>query len=313
MLRNVQVWQITDPLGDPLPVRFPSARLFRVLDAERRRKRGNLSCFHRDGTETLLEPITSSPRPQFSLHRVRRENLPSEVDPTGNVTDLSIPGPNGLVEATELVFFPRNVVVAVYNHQGPRVRRLAEWLSLRLDTHISLRPVFRSDAIAIIDSMERFTTIELALPAEMAVDLDPADENDVFAALEASARATDGGAARVVLSVGRHRRASARQRLAEQARSLVRRQDLGRFSTARVVGYLPGESDPTMINLVDDQLVLQREIEPISARDRRLSHRSAREACEETFEHHQAQIEATIPPVPAGDFPMPEKPIPVGN
>ena len=305
MRRMVQVWQLTDPLGNPFSEGFPSASLCRLLAAEQGRSGGDLRFFHRDGAETLLEPVGDTPRPHLLLHRVRRDNLPSEVDGAGRVSNLSIPDPNGLVEATNLIFYPRNIVMVVYNHDGPRVRRFSEWLQGRLGVELGLRPVYREDAVDLINSMERITAIELALPAELADGLDPDGDDDVAAALGAVARLTDGGAAKVTFSVGRHRPPSARARLRDAARRLVRRQDISRFSTARITGYLPGDSEPTVLNLVEDQLVAQRQVEAVSSRDRRISHASARAACDDTFDVFKQQIESVVEPLPTATMRLP--------
>lgn len=303
MKRKVQVWQLTDALRNPLAQRVPAKSLYDLLAAQQAQG-VDMRFFHSDGMETLMEAVAGTPRPHLCLHRVRRDNLPAEVDPTGQIHDLSIPNANGLVEATNFVFYPRNVVVAVYNHEGPRVRRFVEWMNGRLGTDLDVRPVYRADVLAIIDSLVRVSSIELAIPAEMTGSLE-SDEDDVAGALGATANLTDGGTTHVTLGVGHRRPPSARQRLGAVARRIARRNDLPLFTTARVTGVLEGDREPTVVDLVHDQLVAQREVDPISVRDRRISHESALTACDDTYHQYKQQIEATVSPIPASNMPLP--------
>ena len=298
---------MTDAWGAPLEHRFPARQFVRLIDAVQADPRGDLRAFSRDGTELLLEAIGSA-RPHVCLHRIRRDNFPSE-EQSGRVQDLSIPETSGLAEGTHLFFYPRNVVLVLYNHEGPRAGRFSDWVRQRLDWDIQLQPVHRADIVDIINSMVRFNSVELSLSADQAAALlheDVAGDDDVAEALLAASRLTHVGNVRLALSVGPGMPSAQKQgAFRALVDRILGREDLPEFRTARVTGVLPDGRGTTVVDLIEDRLVTQQEVEPEASRFRRVSSVSAHAAAEATFELFKEQISAVVKPVDADAMTLP--------
>lgn len=308
MKRSVQVWRMTDGFGRPLPERFPARDFVDLVRKEQADPKGDLRAFSRDGTELLLEAFASN-RPHVCLHRVRRDNLPSEEE-GGRVRDLSIPPTSGLAEGTHLFFYPRNVVLVLYNHEGPRVGRFSDWLLQRVGLDIRFQPVHRADVMAIIQEMVRFNGVTIALSAEQAAALLEGDEipdDDVAEALVAASRLTGMGQVRLELSVGPGMPSPQKQRAFRAlVDRLLGREDLPDFRAARVTGVLPNGGGTTVVDLIEDRLVAQHEVEPEASRYRRVSTASALDAAESTFNLFNEQISAVVAPVDGGHMALVE-------
>ena len=298
---------MTDGFGSPLTSKFPAKEFVKLVQAAQDDATGNLRAFSPDGTELLLETF-ASPRPHVCLHRIRRDNLPSE-ETGGRVQDLSIPDTNGLAEGTHIFFYPRNVVLVLYNHDGPRIGRLAHWFRARLGIDVAFEPVHRTDVGSIIAEMVRFNGVEIALSADQAAALlqdDTFDDDDVSEALIAASRLTGMGHVRIGLSVGpgmpSPQKQGAFKALVER---LLGRDDLPLFRAARVTGVLPG-GGTTVVDLIEDRLVAQQEVEAELSRYRRVSAASAAAAAEGTFELFKEQLSAKVPPLADANLDLPE-------
>ncbi len=309
MERWVQVWQITDGLGIPLALRFPAHQLWQLIDREAQNG-ADLYNRDRDGTTTLLEALPGASRPHLALHTIRRSNLPSE-DAGGRIVDLTIDPRHGLAEGTHFLFCPRNVVICLYNHVGPRIGRLGNWLETRTGLSVQFTPLYRRDTWAVIEQMQRLTQIELSIPADQIAVIgdDPSFDPSLLDALRASARVSHGGLVHLVWSVGTGGHSVPQGRMRELAHSLVRSDKTG-FKGAKVSGRVEGSTSPIPVDLLHDQLVTRRSVEPERERSRRLSTGSAYEAMDETYELFKQQIQEAIEPVAAPHIALPDALIP---
>lgn len=308
MERWVQVWQITDPVGDPLPYRFPAHRVRDVVSAAQSANE-DLYSIDRDATVTLMESFSGT-RPHLALHTIRRVNLPSE-DANGRIVDLSINEAHGLAEGTHFLFCPRNVVVCLYNHQGPRIKRLGSWLHDRLGLDVSFVPLLRADTWAVVEQMRTITAVEVSIPAAQARALEPPPDNDddLLTALRASGDASQSGSLRVSWTVGRGRDRMPQSRMRGLAESLFRLDKRG-FKVAKIHGRLEGVKAPVPVDLIEDQLVTRRTVDPERQRSRRISTASAYEAMDDTYDSFRDQIQTAVDPVPDTRITVPDRLIP---
>lgn len=65
--------------------------------------------------------------PSLRFCRIRRSSFPL-IENAGNIRDLVINPEEGLLEPIHVVFFPHNIVGVEYNHFGPRISRLGDYL-----------------------------------------------------------------------------------------------------------------------------------------------------------------------------------------
>ena len=295
MERWVQIWQMTDQLHRPLGSRFPSQEFWRMVHGAAGAGE-DLYNEDRDGVLTLLEPLAGT-RPHLALHTIRRANLPSE-DAGGRIVDLSIDPRHGLAEGTHFVFCPRNVVVCLYNHNGPRIARLGSWLEARTGLKVGFVPLYRTDTWALIQQMERLTRIEITIPADQAEALgpDPTLDPGLLEALRASADASGGGLVHLSWSVGRGGHTVPQSRMRALAHSLVGSDKRG-FKGAKVHGKIEDVESPIPVDLLHDQLVTRRTVVLERQRSRRLSTSSAYEAMALTYEDFKGQIQTSVEPI----------------
>ncbi len=298
--RLAQVWLITDKDGQELGHRFPSSALRRLVKGAQAAGEDSYHVDARDGVRTLLHPFTGRD-PHFALYSIRRENLPAE-EAAGRIQPLSIPQTSGLAEGTHFLFMPRNVVICLYNHHGPRIRRLGAWIKDRVDIEVGFVPLYRTDTWDLVDRMQRITGVEVSVPAGQLVGLQSqpdATSGGLLGTLEAAAAAGDGrGTISLRMSVGRGQAQMHQSVLRRLATQLLGMEKHG-FTAARIVGKNEF-NHTTAIDLLHEQLVSRRTVEAESSRDHEVSASSAHEEMVRTFEEFRQQIEACTRPVDVG-------------
>ena len=104
----------TEPLLqiDTLPWEL-TGRYIRTID-------GGLMCCWVDRTEA---------NQRLRLATIRRAGLPQVENGGGTLSGLPIPPSSGLAEITHMMFFPNNLLGAVFNFYGPRATRLGAYLN----------------------------------------------------------------------------------------------------------------------------------------------------------------------------------------
>ena len=108
-----------------------------------------------DGNALCLLSRPSSAGTTAQFCRIRRTGFP-QLERGGHITDLLLDPDAGLLESIHVVFFPNNVVGAEYNHYGPRLSRLANYLRLKVPDvvpSLAFRPLLRGDAARKLESL----------------------------------------------------------------------------------------------------------------------------------------------------------------
>jgi hypothetical protein len=170
--RIVQFWHVTDHMHNPLPGIFPAGAVIRAIS--------DLPAADRyidtsDDMRLLAIPLRDAPPQHAALCRVRRDNLPS-LERAGQLGDLRLARDQNLAEATHFRFFNRNVVGMLYNHDGPRIGRLAKYLEEAVSISISFAPVLDADTARRLDRMGPLTSVNIGLSVARAHLLD--DDSD---------------------------------------------------------------------------------------------------------------------------------------
>ncbi len=84
-----------------------------------------------------------------------------QLERAGSITDLDLSPDTGLLESIHIVFFPNNKVGAEYNHFGPRISRLGNYLHEKSNEIVQaavLNPLLRRDAA---EQLERLTDLRV--------------------------------------------------------------------------------------------------------------------------------------------------------
>ena len=132
------------------------------------------------------------------LDKVRRDDVPSVGDPKGNRTRLALAEGSALLEPTYIAFLSDNVV-AVVNGNGPRPKRLAEYINQKFSAGVSLEPVLRGNYDTILRDMQ-ISRIDIAIPADRVTR--ELVGGDWVEALDGAHRLTENGIIRIGMSVG---------------------------------------------------------------------------------------------------------------
>jgi len=261
MYRTVQFFRITTRMENDLPYSFPAARLVRRLqNMEESGIERKFEC--KDGMELLAEGTVIDPFPSLAIYRTRRANLP-RLEERGVISDLPLGDAQALAEVTYFGFVGRNIVAVIYNHEGPRAKRLSSYVSGMFDFDMGMIPILRDDLSEVLERM-RMTAIEIAIPAAQIPDL-VAPGDDWARVLDDASHLMSDGIIKMSVSVGRSGGSDAKASRSRRIRELVtqlfsNREDLAQFSGARVNGVDLETNRPQSINLLEQIFITQVDI-----------------------------------------------------
>lgn len=298
MLRTVQFWRIAERDGTALPVAFPGGAVVRKLQtADKKNKNRYRMCS--DGVEILSEGLELRPNPLVAVYRTRRDNLP-RLDDNGRIGRLPLTGTQALAEPSFFAFLPRNIVGLLFNNDGPRAARLADYLNAKFNCDVSLQPVYREDLAEILDAM-RMTAVELSVPSAQVPMLGGGD--DWVEVLDNASNLIEDGMISLKMSIGRGGDAAARQARTNKVRDLVDRlrgrspDQLGHFSRVKVHGTQPGTKNPITVDLLNQKFVAQVEVDAETLFDAERAAPAARAVIVEQWRTNRDFLTASTPPV----------------
>ena len=299
MQRSVQYWRLVKADGSPLDGRFPAAQIARELrQAQESGLERHLEC--RDGMVLIAHAgRRNARRPVIVLDKVRRENLPSVGDRSGARRPIGLSPDEGLLEPTYCMFADNNVVAMPMSGNGPRAKRLCDYLSAKLSVEVGLDPVLTQNLDQVLDEM-RLSSIEVAIPAQR---INRAlIGGDWVDSLEASrVLAQDGGVVHVGVAVGRRGnrqwKESVRQRIRDLTNQLRGSGSLSEVQSARVTGTIRGSQ--RSVDLLADKFVEKVDVEPDVLADPEMSLDYARDLLREALGRSAEYLGQAVPVVPS--------------
>jgi hypothetical protein len=117
-----------------------------------------------DGNALCLLPAGERDAyPVARFCRVRRVGLP-QLEQAGRVEDMNLAEDQGLLESVHVVFLPDNVIGAEYNHYGPRVSRLGQYLHVKSAGGVeraSINPIIRKTVADQLDQLVDLHSLEI--------------------------------------------------------------------------------------------------------------------------------------------------------
>lgn len=303
MNRTVQYWRLTLPDGTPLAGRFPAQRVVKQLvKAEADDNNRYRVC--RDGMVLLGKGVADPDHRLLILDKVRRENLPSVGNSTGARRAIGLSPDEGLLEPTYCLFTRQNIVAMLTSGDGPRPRRLVDYLRAKLNIDIALAPILTQDLDQVLADM-RVSAIDVAIPANRITrDL---VGGDWVEALDGARTLAQDGVVRIGISVGRSGNAAHKQGMRGRIRQmtdLLRGSDgLAEFNSARVTGNIQGGN--RSINLLEDHFIEKTEVDADRINDPDRSAEYARELLRSSRARNKEYLESAVPTVPDGvaEFP----------
>lgn len=231
------------------------------------------------------------------LDKVRRENLPSVGNSSGARRAIGLSPDEGLLEPTYCLFTGRNIVAMLTSGDGPRPRRLVDYLRAKLDIEVGIEPVLTQNLEQVLTEM-RVSAIDVAIPASrISRDL---VGGDWVEALDGARALAQGGVVRVGFAVGRGGDAAHKQgmrRRIRQMTDLLRGSDgLSEFNSARVTGTIHGTN--RSLNLLEDRFIEKTEVDADRINDPDQSAEYARELLRSSRARNKAYLESAVPAVP---------------
>lgn len=261
---------------------------------------GDSGRYHRDIDGNVLcgfpkQDVGGSPALQFCL--IRRQDLP-RLERAGAVSDLDIDEASGLMEVSHVLFFPDNIVGVEYNHFGARPWRLADYFVAKAGdafAEMRLDRLLRQDIGTKLDNLKDVRLIELRVKPSYSSTIRRIDES-LADALDANAKVF--AAPDTVDVVLRPSQAGQRGALAQIKSTLSRlaqRDDLEDNAERAIVKGKDGESDRVrQLDILGDQLAVEKRIERIPGRSRGLDSTAAFQAILEAYEEVRDDIESSF-------------------
>jgi len=223
--------------------------------------------------------------------RVRRSALP-QIERQGDLRPLQIPAEAGLAEQIHVVTFAKNIVGFDFNFYGPRLSALAQYLADKTSCkELSFYPLVRRNVLRDLNQLGSIRMLTLKIRASYADTVSEASR-DLGSAFKAAIRAAEADTVELTLKP----EANARTWLGGKAKavitSLAGRADIREGADRFVVRGLNTESELLeTIDVLRDELVVEKDIAPLTDRSRALNAQSAFAAVEEAHTDLGTELE----------------------
>lgn len=298
--RTVMFWQIVDPkTGDPLNGTFPARQMVQRIKGL---PKGNRTFEARDGWRLQAQGIKQTSAQHIVLYRIRREGLP-HLERGGNYSDLQLAEDQNLAEATHVRFFPRNVIGVLYNHDGPQVGRLTQYLAGHLDAAVSFAPVLRRDVAQSLDSMQELSQVYVAIPVNRAHLLKD-DGTDTIRTLKEMVKASSSKTVYAKFTLWGSDDPKAGSKWLKVIKKIASTDMFAAFKQLKVKGYDFEAEKRVWVDLVAEQLTMSEQVELSSALGRAVKPSSAADAIQNAYDLMESEITSSVPPVKQSDPPL---------
>ena len=276
------------PLGFDSPSALAAIDVLPFNDTPRGR-------YERDGDGNALCLFISAQHGEaVEFCRIRRTGLPL-LESAGHLSELPIAPDAGLSEAIQVLFLPKNIVGAVYNHYGPRLSALGPYLYERARGAIppvTFRPLLDSDASRQLDKLDDLRILEFDIRPSFAATLNTIDPSLGHAFGAVSGLFDSPEVISLVLKAPRRDARGFLSRRSASIRNILRRPDV-RENVERL--RLRGKNVETdrveTMDLLRDRFVSTQEIVRVSRRSRSLDRGSAFEAIRTAYASLKDELE----------------------
>jgi len=224
---------------------------------------------------------------------IRRIALP-QVESKGRLTELEINDRDGLAEAIHVVFFPNNIIGAEYNHHGPRLSRLSQYLHEKggPDT-----PVIRFDSLVRRDVAEQLNRLEdvrlfdlRILPAY--IDVVRQADSSLAAAFDAARQLGNPKSLEIVIRLPNSGQGAFGRRLLDAARQIIGSTDsASAMERFQITGRREDTRRSETIDLLQNQIVAHKRVIRATPRGRALQSESVYEAIVSAYTENHEDIQ----------------------
>lgn len=299
--RVVKFWQITTGPGASLSGPFPSTKAVdRIKSLNQKDRRIEAP----DGWHLLGEGLSSATNPHLVLHRIRHSDLPL-VEQAGVLSELDLTDDQNLAEATHFRFFPRNVVGQLFNHDGPGIQRLGQFLRGKFDKDIAFAPVLRQDVAKTLARLQEISSVEMAIPINSIATLENNTTDDTINSLIEVAKKSLSKTVYIKVTIWGSKDPGAAGKWMKILKKITSTEMFAGFSKLKVRAYDTEAHARQTIDLISEQLTLTEEVELQSDTARAVKNDSAAAALNDAYKSLEAEIRSAVPAFPSGANPLP--------
>ena len=217
------------------------------------------------------------------------------MESAGTLSELPIPSAAGLSEAVHVVFFPENIVGAVYNHFGPRISSLGPYLyarSGRAIPPVTLRPLLDANTSRKLATLDDLRILEFNIRPSFAATIRDADPSLGHAFTAISELFDAPRNLSLVIKAPRHGAREFWSRLSAPMRYIIRSTDLrDNVERLRLRGRNAETNRVETMDLLRDRFASTQQIVRVSRRSRSLDRRSAFNAIHNAYSSMRQELE----------------------
>ena len=280
----------TDERGQPIPF-DPAPALHRIGQLPFSAGTGRYMD-HGDGRHLCCWIDRLGQQPRFRFGCIRRSGLPM-VERSGSLSELGIPPDSGLLEPVHVVVFGGNIVGSDFNHFGPRMSGLSRYLADRgngLCPNVTFERLLRRDAEEQLRRFGELRLFRLRIRPSFIRVMEEASE-DLSAALRAAHGVGEAEEVELILRAGRSRKSVLSRNMLRIVRFLSRREETqSEASKFEVAGVNPVTGLVEHLDLLQEQLIVRKQIVRQTDRGRALDAQSAFQAIEEAYAEVEAEV-----------------------
>lgn len=181
-----------------------------------------------------------------------------EVERAGELSTLQLEEDAGLIDVCHIIVFPDGHVASEFNHDGPRIRKLGDYLYLKggnIPNAPRFLPLFERDIVSVLNDLDAIKILEIDVPPDTSALIRLAD-NNLADAIDATEKA--GSTEKVSLElVGNQASGNKLRNLARALAELIQDnpRERKRFNTLKASGYNQGSRLRRFVDLLEEQLV----------------------------------------------------------
>jgi hypothetical protein len=228
--------------------------------------------------------------PRLRVADIRRQDLP-QLEREGALTRLAIDQRAGLAEQVHVAFYDNNIVGSDFNFYGPRMSRVARYLRDRAGIQeFSFEYLIRRDVVSQLNQLQDIRLFQLRISPSHIDEIGRLDES-VAAMFRSASALGDAGRVEVILRPVPYSREPLSGRVKEALLALVgRRETLDAADLFKTAG-LAADGRVRGLDLLKDQLVVEREVRRLGDGSRALDRDSVYRAIDGAYADLRADLE----------------------
>lgn len=244
-----------------------------------------------DGNSSFCWVHSRTAPQRLRLATVRRSALPS-VETRGQVSFLDLDEDAGLADMTHVVFFDNNIAGADFNSYGPRLNRLAEYMTIKANgvgPLVAFSTLLNPDVAQKLNNFEEIRLVDYRIRAADVEVLAQKNES-LFRALRATRELGEAGEVGLVLKPEKHKRENIGHDPLNMVKQIANNDESRNASTRFKVKGVDENGLISEVDILNDQLLATKKVMRMSGQYRTIIPSSAFDAIEEAYDDMEPDI-----------------------